>query len=1293
MSEKNKNLYIEDGVLRDLEQDIFGHKHIADAVVESILHTQPPFTIGIFGGWGVGKSTLLDIIENKLKQNDITVAKIDAWRYSSSDNLSRAFLVHIANDLKPDLIDELHEELFYSKQSTSSPSQSISNFSKKTWRDKTKNFSKRALTILLKFIGLFIFLFIFTFFVFVAIFAVKHTGFNNFWSMFDWGDFQEKLFNLAFIPLILAIIDDVRLNFIQQPTTVFRERIDADELFSRYFDNVIEEKTKGSRFKSRLVIFVDNLDRLSNDKMVEALEGLKTYLNNPKCIFVVACDDNVVRSVINSSEKIPNGISPDNENVQAGEHYLDKFFQQTFRLPEYMAFNLHDFAMRNLKTSRIYDELKSQNIDVDYLVSIVLPTHVNSPRKVKRLLNEFISLYEIVKKRESNEGGLLRPGQLSSNVEFLGKFSTLRAEFPEFYQRLIKDPGLLKRLTDLVAQSVEHSVLVSHLPMVPNAVNVVSYIRKTGTIMVDDIDTYIWLSQDRLSLELPSNIVNQLRAALTNNEPSRFMDVLNETESLSEKVEMIRLANRIIQSSAGIDQQNGVKVLAYLLPNFDDAVKTEVAHVVADIMTRRLEEHSAREILNILRWAKRGAVTVVAQRKKLVDQVLALLEKEDTREKTLDAVLDNADVVHHNNATASVKKWLENLLETENQKQPSPQEPNTVIASNNEFADLIVSKIDNYINDDFVIDNYFSEDLVDHMVRRIFGKELGLKGVYLSEDRVGRNISRAFEVLTNRILANAHLPQYWIGLNKILEEASIVEDVKFAFKMINNVIGFVPELYFEKFTLNGFKAVDKLSGMVGEEKVEDAEILDLIDEVHALTVNLRENKNQELSLIDLPDFPLTLQHLLTSLQFQDAIFKFLTDYSRKFGGVDSEILLSSLVMLLSKSDNPVEQDRKFINTILELNNFIGEANRANVINKFHALVQTNNPDKLRMNIECLQKVVKIPEYHEGLKTYAGEWLEGIADDNSLLELKTEMLDILITTDLLPADLFVEKLIKLIPVSGDRQQLNVYFTEVEKIKTSIQNDVGVRLFSATVANISVIGSVFPKALEIISVWRDGSDQENRSIFDKNVISFYVASPVAGIPIDVISWNGFTSNQIAENLIKIYRHEVESDLFQKRNIATSNALQVIPLDKMEESVVFIWQQLINDREVPEEFMSVAKNILSMEILMLIRQNAILSIRDSENEGDLRLLASTFRYGLKDGDEVVSLFVNLFGRGPDVVQMATKYVVQCIKPFDIKSDNKYLLAEAMSKAIINSEDDIYVIEEKAKELKLKWFKYKGK
>ena len=80
------------------ERDKFGHRDYAAAVV-SALGSQPRdpshFTLGLFGPWGSGKSTILDEVEKRLTADttDVKTAFIlfDAWRYEG-DSLRREFL-------------------------------------------------------------------------------------------------------------------------------------------------------------------------------------------------------------------------------------------------------------------------------------------------------------------------------------------------------------------------------------------------------------------------------------------------------------------------------------------------------------------------------------------------------------------------------------------------------------------------------------------------------------------------------------------------------------------------------------------------------------------------------------------------------------------------------------------------------------------------------------------------------------------------------------------------------------------------------------------------------------------------------------------------------------------------------------------------------------------------------------------------------------------------------------------------------------------------------------------------
>jgi hypothetical protein len=1295
-------LYIEDGVLRDLEQDIFGHKHIADAVVDSILHTDPPFTIGIFGGWGTGKSSLLKIIDSKLSSNNIATATIDAWRYSSADNLRRAFLVHVANELTPKLLDDLRRKLFSSEQETLPAKPSRLDTTSKTLWDTVWDGTKIILRLASKFIGLFILFFLLLFFVFFTITVMKNSGFSGFWTTFDWAGFQDRFLELAFIPLLLAIVDDLRLYIIQRPVTIVKERIDADELFSQCFDDVVEQATSGWLSKKRLVIFVDNLDRLTDTKMVEALESLKTYLDNPKCVFVVACDDDVVRSVVNNSRdgsKNQDSLRPD---IMAGEHYLDKFFQQTFRLPEYMGINLHDFAMKNFESTLLYDELINKKIDIRYLISIILPSDVNSPRKVKRVLNEFIALYEIVKRRESDSGGQLRPGQLSNNVEFLGKYSTLRAEYPEFYQLLIQNSVLLKNITESFQQKQnETNAWVSELK-ISNLDSLLSYLRKTESILVEDVDSYIWLSQDSLALGLPGNLNSQLRTSLADGNFEQFHALLDTAEDDAKSMLLARVASRMVeQRLVGIEQQNGVKVLAYSLPKFVDAIKFEIAHVAVTLMTKwPIDAFTASEILNILRWAERGGID---QRQKLIDQVLTKLATQETRVQTFGAILDNADVVERNNATDRAKKWLQQMLSLENQTavltidessgkgvaQPLPSQ---------EFAEWLIFQITNYSNNNIVIDNYFSCDLVDYAVLRVLGKPLNLEGIYLGEAGLGENIDKIFQVLASRVREGLTSSRYWNGILSLVEKASAIEDLQYGVNEINKSINFLPDELIEELVFCGFATVDRLSKETGENKIEDEKLTEAFRQAINLTYNLREKKDQVFEKLKIDNLPVKLSELFDQPMFQDDILNFVDQFSRRFGRDDAGLFVSSLLLVLSRPNSNLELDNRVINKVLDLNNFVSEENRNTVLTRVDTLGSSNDQDKIDCAIDFVKRMISLAEYHERLKVFSRSWIEKLMPEAiNVFHSKNKLFDLLIDNNFLNADAYVDRVINLLPLSGDQTLLQIVFDEIENIDKNISPERGNALFSAVLANISLLSAQLPKSLGVAATWREDADEVDRSSFDLNVIALYKSSPSIHLPIHLVSWAGLTADQLKDHIVQIYSNEVDDNLKANRDLATKKALESVDTSERKIITSTAWGQLVADRAAAEEFMKVAVGLLSHNNLTAIRENAINLIRENKNADQsvfsLRLLAVTIRQDIKDVDVVVGLFENLFGRGADEVQMALKYVVQCLKPLHIKKDHKYALAEALSNAVVRDDEETRVIEEKADELELKWFKYKKK
>jgi hypothetical protein len=83
---------------------------------------------------------------------------------------------------------------------------------------------------------------------------------------------------------------------------------------------------------SRVVIFIDDLDRCSPKAAIRLLEGLKIYLTVPKCVFILGMNERVMVDAI--QEELSNGkdVGNDDLRLRAG-HYLEKICTDIYRLP------------------------------------------------------------------------------------------------------------------------------------------------------------------------------------------------------------------------------------------------------------------------------------------------------------------------------------------------------------------------------------------------------------------------------------------------------------------------------------------------------------------------------------------------------------------------------------------------------------------------------------------------------------------------------------------------------------------------------------------------------------------------------------------------------------------------------------------------------------------------------------------------------------------------------------------------------------------------------------------------
>lgn len=122
-----------------------------------------------------------------------------------------------------------------------------------------------------------------------------------------------------------------------------------------------------------LVVFIDDLDRCSEETVLAVCETVKVYLDVPGLAFVVGCD----RSALGPSGLLRD-LSP------AGAAFMEKIFQTTYRIPVAGGQGVQEYigwCARTAGIERLLDEP---------LVELLAERSARNPRRIKRLVNGFV---------------------------------------------------------------------------------------------------------------------------------------------------------------------------------------------------------------------------------------------------------------------------------------------------------------------------------------------------------------------------------------------------------------------------------------------------------------------------------------------------------------------------------------------------------------------------------------------------------------------------------------------------------------------------------------------------------------------------------------------------------------------------------------------------------------------------------------------------------------------------------------------------------------------------------------
>lgn len=421
--------------------DLLGTMCYADQLADTIksVPSEQAYTIGLYGTWGCGKSTIIRTAKEKLeedKNSRIKMIVYDAWKYSG-DSFRRMFLLHLQNELQLNTTPEM--ERFYTAT---------------TEEIKPKvSLKRRGVIIALAILAIGI------------IFAVILWNANL---------IEKTIPAMVIVTLCTLFFSMFGGLFYELKVTQTKNILFAPEQFEECFRQmmykVLKEKSWYKRIwrwikefftqvkvpleLDKLVVVIDNLDRCESGVVYSMLTDIKTFLGSEKydVVFVIPVDHEALkkhlitnaRGASDKSQVAHHNSIKHNEDKKwdDADEFLRKFFNVVIKIKDHRSDELMHY---------INELNRDEKLDFNpNTLALVVKEYTENPRRILQTLNNL-----------TVEQSLYPEDYAKEKETLIAACMILREHYPKMVEELLHDANVV--MVDSYYEYAEKSIVPDEL--------------------------------------------------------------------------------------------------------------------------------------------------------------------------------------------------------------------------------------------------------------------------------------------------------------------------------------------------------------------------------------------------------------------------------------------------------------------------------------------------------------------------------------------------------------------------------------------------------------------------------------------------------------------------------------------------------------------------------------------------------------------------------------------------------------------------------------------------------------